>query len=83
MESWLTVEHVEIGADQLTILHADAGIVDEVGNAARGIDLIIWTARGAGFRLDDLDAVLEHLLGYENTRQSGIGRSICYVKLHQ
>ena len=57
MEPRLAVETVEIGADELAVLHADAGIVDEVGHAARGIDLIVGAAGGARFRLDDLDAV--------------------------
>ncbi|MGA8001302.1 MAG: hypothetical protein WCA05_06605 [Pseudolabrys sp.] len=31
VEAGLTIEAVEIGADELAVLHADAGIVDEIG----------------------------------------------------
>ena len=44
MEPRLAIEAVEVGANQLTILHADASIVDEIGHAARRIDLIVGAA---------------------------------------
>jgi hypothetical protein len=61
VESRLTVEAIEIGADELAVLHANAGIVNQKGHAARGIDLIVGTARGTRFRLDNLNAVLKCL----------------------
>ena len=59
MEARLTIEAVEIGADELAVLHANAGVIDEIGNAARGVDLVVRAVCGARFRLDDLDAILE------------------------
>ena len=59
VEARLAIEAVEIGADELAVLHANAGIIDEIGNAARGVDLIVGAVRSARFRLDDLDAVLQ------------------------
>ena len=58
MKARLAVEAVEIGADELAVLHADAGIVDEVGHAARGVDPVVGAAGGARLGLDDLDPVL-------------------------
>ena len=43
------------------VLHANAGIINQKGHAARGIDLVVGTARGTRFRLDNLNAVLEFL----------------------
>jgi hypothetical protein len=65
VEARLTIEAVEIGADELAVLHANAGIIDEIGHATRGIDLIVRTARSARFRLEDLDPILECFL-YDN-----------------
>jgi hypothetical protein len=65
VEARLTIEAVEIGADELAVLHANAGIVDEIGHATRGVDLIVRTARSTRFRLNDLDPILERLL-YDN-----------------
>ena len=65
VEVRLTVEVVEVGANELAVLHANAGIIDEIGHATRGVDLIVRTARSTRFRLDDLDAILECLL-YDN-----------------
>jgi len=41
VEARLAVEGVEISADELAVFHADAGIIDEIGHAAGGIDLIV------------------------------------------
>src|SRR5262245_36665193 len=57
MEPRLCVETNEIGADELAVLHADARVVNEIGYTARRVDLIIGTAWGARFCLDDLDAI--------------------------
>jgi hypothetical protein len=65
----LTIEAVEIGANELAVLHANAGIIDEIGHATRGVDLIVRTARSTCFRLEDLDAILECLLHDNDTRQ--------------
>jgi hypothetical protein len=62
VEARLTVDAIEIGADELAVLHAETSIVDEIGHAARGVDLIVRTVQGARFRLDNLDAILERLL---------------------
>src|SRR5712691_8026717 len=82
VEARLAVEAVEIGTDQLAVFHAHPGIVDQIGHAARGIDLIVGTARRACFRLDDLDAVLERLLDDDDAREAGIWRAVCDVDLH-
>jgi hypothetical protein len=41
MEARLTIEIVEIRADELAILHANPGVIDKVGDAAGRIDAII------------------------------------------
>ena len=69
MEARFTVEVVEVGANELAVLHANAGIVDEIGHATRWIDLIVRTALGARFRLNDLDAVVKRLLYDNDARQ--------------
>src|SRR6516225_6922497 len=66
VEARLAVEAIEVGTDELPI-----GIIDQIGNAAGGIDLIIGTAGGACFRLDDLDAILERLLDDHDAREAG------------
>jgi hypothetical protein len=68
VEPRLTVKAIEIGADELAVLHANAGIINQKGHAARGIDLIVGTARGTRFRLDNLNAVLESFLKNEDAR---------------
>src|SRR5262249_37298335 len=83
LEFGFAVEFVEIGADDLAILHADAGVVDEIRHAAGGVDLIVRAAPSTGFRLDDLDAVFQAFLRYYNPRQSGIGRAGCDIELHR
>ena len=50
------------------VLHANAGIINQKGHAARGIDLVVGTARGTRFRLDNLNAVLESFLKNEDAR---------------
>jgi hypothetical protein len=65
VKPWLVVEVVEIGTDKLAILHANASIIDEVGYAARGIDLVVRAVTGTRLCLDNLDAVLERFL-YNN-----------------
>ena len=62
VEARLTIEAVEIGADELAVLYAKTSIVDEIGHAARGVDLIVRVVQGARFRLDNLDAVLDRFL---------------------
>jgi hypothetical protein len=62
VEARLTIEAVEIGADELAVLYAKTSIVDEIGHAARGVDLIVRAVQGARFRLDNLDAVLDRFL---------------------
>ena len=52
MEARLTIEAVEIGANELAVLYANAGVIDEVGHAARRINLVIRAVRGTRFRLD-------------------------------
>src|ERR1700738_2139153 len=44
VEARLAVEPVEIGTDELTVFHTDAGIIDQIGKAAWGIDLIVGMA---------------------------------------
>src|SRR6266568_3595721 len=74
MQARLAVEAVKIGADELAVLHADAGIVDEVGHAAGGVDLVVGAIRYARLRSDHLDAVLQTFLEHYDARQSRIGR---------
>jgi hypothetical protein len=62
VEPRLTVETIKICTDELTVLHAKTGLVDEIRYAARGVDLIIRAAGGSRFRLDNLNAILECLL---------------------
>ena len=49
VQARFTVEVVEVGTNELAVLHANAGIVDEIWHAARGVDLIVRTALGARF----------------------------------
>ena len=44
VEPRLTVKAIEMGADELAVLHANAGIVNQKGHAASGIDLIVRAA---------------------------------------
>jgi hypothetical protein len=39
----LAIETVEIDTDELAIFHANASIIDKIGYAARGIDLVVST----------------------------------------
>src|SRR5262249_12178646 len=82
VEARLAVEGVEISADELAVFHADAGIIDEIGHAAGGVDPIVGTAGGACFRLDGLDAVLERLLDDDDAREPSVRRAVCDVELH-
>src|SRR5262249_55200786 len=68
---------------ELAVLHADADVVDEIGHAAGGVDLIVGAAGGAGLGRDDLDAILELLLDHHDARQACIGGRQCDVKLHR
>lgn len=43
MELRLPVETVEVGADELAVLHTHAHVVDQVGHAPGGVDLIVGT----------------------------------------
>jgi hypothetical protein len=82
MEARLAVEAVEIGADELAVFHANAAIIDQIGHAAGGIDLIVGTAGGACFRLDNLDAVFERLLDDDDAREASVWRAVCDIELH-
>src|SRR5262249_26607444 len=82
MEARLAVEAVEIGADELAVFHANAAIIDQIGHAAGGIDLIVGTAGGACFRLDNLDAVFERLLDDDDAREASVWRAVCNIELH-
>src|SRR4029078_2711985 len=46
VKPWLAIEPVEIGTDELAILHANARVIDKIGYAARGVDLIVRTFTG-------------------------------------
>src|SRR5579871_102387 len=83
VKAGLAVEAVEIGADDLTVLKADPGIIDEVGHPAGRIDSIIGTVDGARLGLDDFDAFTQPLFDNQNARQPRIGRTRCDVKLHR
>src|SRR5215475_1769509 len=82
VEARPAVEAVEKGADELAVFHADTGIIDQIGHAAGGIDLIVGTAERACFRLDDLDAVLECLLNDDDAREAGVRRAVCDIEVH-
>src|SRR5262249_37186998 len=72
VEPRLVVEAVQIGTDELAVLHTNAGIINEIRYAAGGIDLVIWTVTGARLGLDDLDAVLERLLYNDDAREPSV-----------
>src|SRR5215831_14821756 len=61
----LAVETVEIGTDELAVFDTIASIIDEVGYAARGIDLVVRAVTGTRLCLDNFDAALKHFL-YNN-----------------
>src|SRR5215469_12235994 len=83
VESRLAIKAVEIRTDELAIFDANARVIDEIGYPAGGIDLIIRTAGGACFSLDDLDAVLERLLDDDDAREPSVGRAVCDVEFHE
>src|SRR4051794_40942 len=74
MKARLAAEAVQVGADELAVLHADAGIVDEVRHAPRGVDPIVRAVGRARLGLDDFDPVLEALLDDQDARQPRIWR---------
>ena len=82
MEARLAIEAVEIGADELAVFHANAGLIDQIGHAAGGIDLIVGTVGGARFCLDDLDAVFKRLLKDDDAREASVWRAVCDIELH-
>src|SRR6516165_8907964 len=49
METRLAIQVVQIGTDELAVFHADAGIIDQIGDAAGGIDLDNRDCRGCVF----------------------------------
>jgi hypothetical protein len=51
-----------IGTDKLAVLHTNTGIIDEIGYAARGVDLVVRAVTGTRLCLNDLDAVLKRFL---------------------
>src|SRR5689334_14001473 len=65
---------VQIGADDLAVLHAETGVIDEAGHAPRRTDQIEGTVRKARLRRDDLDALFKTLLQHEDARQPRVGR---------
>src|SRR5262249_25157167 len=66
------VETVEVGTNELAVLHADAVCVEEIGHPAGWIYLIIGTALLARLRRDDLDAILQFFLDHHDARQPRI-----------
>jgi hypothetical protein len=83
MKAGLAVEVVQVGADELAVLHADAGVVDEIGHAPRGVDPVEGTVGRARLGLDDLDPVLEALLGHHDPCQPRVRRRERDVELHR
>ncbi len=79
MELRLPVETVEVGADELAVLHTHAHVVDQVGHAPGGVDLIVGTTRSARFRLEYFDVVRQALFQDEDARQPRIWGSVCDV----
>jgi hypothetical protein len=67
VETGLAVKTVEIGANDLTVFHPNSGIINEVGNTARRVDLIMRAAHGAGFRLQDFNAFGQPFFQNEDT----------------
>jgi hypothetical protein len=65
VKPWLAVETVEIGTDKLAVLDTIASIIDEIGYAARGVDLVIRAVTGTRLCLDNLDAIFKRFL-YNN-----------------
>src|SRR6266498_4068463 len=80
VEARLAVEVVEVSADELAVFHANAGIIDQIGHAAGGIDLIVGTAGSACFRFDGLDAVFERLLDDDDAREASVRRAVCDIE---
>src|SRR5574338_1262632 len=58
----LAVETVEIGTDELAILHANAGVIDKIGYAARGVDRVVRAFTGTRLCRYDFNPVLERFL---------------------
>src|ERR1700720_395138 len=83
MQAGLTVETIEIGADQPAVLHPCAGVVDQVRYTARWADLIVGAVLHARLGLDDLDAILQPLLHHHDARKPRVWRAVCHVELHR
>ena len=81
MEARLAIEAIEIGADELAVFHPNASIIDQIGHAARGIDLIVATA-GVRVFIDDLDAVFERLLDDDDSREASVWRAVRDIQLY-
>src|SRR5262249_32091951 len=82
METGRAIDSIEVGADELAVLHADAVVIDQIGHPTRRVDLVVGTADGARLGFKDGDAIGELFLQYEDASKPGIGRSIGDVELH-
>ena len=82
MKTRLAVKTIEIGTDELAVLHAIASIINEVGYASGGIDRVVGAVLRASLRPDDLDALLQTFLDHHNARQSRVRRCEGDVELH-
>src|SRR5215468_2586551 len=82
METGRAIDGIEVGADELAVLHADAVVIDQIGHPTRRVDLVVGTADGACLGLENGNAIGELFLQYEDAGKPGIGRSIGDVELH-
>jgi hypothetical protein len=82
MKARLAVEAVQVGADELAVLRAHAGIVDEVRYAPRRVDPIVGAVGCARLGLDDFDPVLKALLDDQDACQPRVWRRERDVELH-
>jgi len=72
VEARVAVEAVEIGADELAVLCANASIIDQIRHATGRVDPIVGAIGGARARVDNLDAALELLLQDDDARETGV-----------
>ena len=73
MQARLAVKVVEVGADDLAVLHPQAVAGDQERHAAGGIDAVVGAVGRAGLGLDDLDAIFEGLFDDDDAGEAGVG----------
>jgi hypothetical protein len=81
-EGRLAVQLVEPGADHGGLFHSHPVVAHEVGNAARGIDLVVRAVRTAGLREDDFDPAFQAFLDHHDPRHPRVRRPGRDIQLH-